>query len=173
MEVTIKLLNLFNATINHNFKFIKMEITLRVVLSADADLLVALQALTGQKSVTQKTVWREGGINNPEGSAIVGDKGEEIIATGANSPVTEKKTRKVKELAEISKAEITNISDKERESIQSEHTLDSLREMAVPLSKAGHKDAIQAKTRELGLTTIAHLQPAQFDEFYAFLQTLK
>ena len=143
-----------------------MEITLKVVLSADANFLAVLQGLGRlnrdvQKSVTQTTVWKD----PVDGTESVIDK-------------TEKKTRKVKEINMPSLAEGTALLPDPievilHEPVQSEHTLDSLRAIAVPLSKAGHKDAIKAKLTEMGYEGgLASLQPKDFQNFFDYLQTL-
>lgn len=147
-----------------------MEITVKVVLSADANFLAVLQSLAGQNSVTQTTVWKEPNGENTEGlPATNGETGKNLVDfTKVTKTKKEKIAKETTAPADNAPHTIT-VTDP----VETTHTLESLREMAIPLSKTGHKDAIQAKTRELGLTTIAHLQPAQFDEFHAFLQTLK
>lgn len=134
-----------------------MNIKIDLVISASPELIEALQALTGKTAVT--------------GTAVP----ERIVQLPENG--TEKKTRKLK-----IPSEPLNAIDKEIEAMEKEEAVkeeiktDLTQEMiiadAVPKSKAGHKDKIKAKVTELGYESITDLQPAHFDEFFAFLQTI-
>lgn len=138
-----------------------MNIKIDLIISASPELLNALSALTGGKTVVVA-----------EGVAPV------LPVTAENGEV--KKTRKLKVPSEP-----LNVSDKEVAAMEViEAATDTMRvittnltqEMiiadAVPKSKAGHKDKIKAKVTELGYESITDLQPVHFDEFYAFLQTI-
>lgn len=136
-----------------------MNIKIDLVVSASPELLNALQALSGPKTIAV--------AKDP----IPIDNGEV------------KKTRKVKVASEP-----LNVSDKEieamereekemrekenKEEIKTDLTLEAIIADAVPKSKAGHKDKIKAKVTELGYESITDLQITHFDEFWSFLQTI-
>jgi hypothetical protein len=139
-----------------------MNIQINLVLSADANLLSALQLLTGRNSGTPMPVLVEAPADS-----------------NGTEKATEKKTRTRK--MDVVPTEPPNLNDKELETVLAEkekpaevktdHTLDSIRAEAVPRSKAGHKTAIKAKITELGYDSLEDMQPEHFNEFYNFLQT--
>lgn len=132
-----------------------MEITLKIVLSADQNFLSALHALAG------KTVMHSASIfDNSETPAVNGEEEK-----------TKNKTRKVKETAAVVNMPATESGNST--AVQTTHTIDSLRAIAVPLSKAGHKDAIKTKLSEMGYPGgLSTLEAKDFQAFHDYLQTL-
>jgi len=124
-----------------------MQIEIKVTLSADAALLAALTALAGAKA--QPSV-QETKTKSTKAPAV--EKSQAIVAAVEASP------------SESSAPESSNGST---------HTLESLRALAVPKSKAGKKDAIRAKLTELGYPDgLNGLQPKDFDAFHAYIVSL-
>lgn len=54
----------------------------------------------------------------------------------------------------------------------SAHTLETLRAIAVPKSKAGHKDTIKKWLSEAGYPSLQDLGEKDFDAFHAFIDKL-
>lgn len=127
-----------------------MEITLKIVLSADPAFLAALTAITG-KSLSAELP--------PSGGDTVKD--------------TASKVKKIKEAAAATPAVEQAPAAPVTPVATNGLTLEGLRARAVPLSKAGHKDVIKAKIAELGYESIANLQEKDFVAFDQFLNTLK
>jgi len=123
-----------------------MQIEIKVTLSADAALLAVLTALAGAKAQPQETKTKS-----------------------TKAPAVEKSQASVS-VAEVSPSES---SAPESSNGSTTHTLESLRALAVPKSKAGKKDAIRAKLTELGYPEgLNGLQPKDFEAFHAYIVSL-
>ncbi len=139
-----------------------MEFTLKIVLSADKDLLTAIQNLAGV--------------------VVTGSAAPDAAVSSMNGEQQkEKRTRKRAEdtgaAQEKTPVEKTDTAAEEKEpaagEIKTEHTMESLRAIAVPKSRAGKKDEIKAKLAEMGYPDgLATLQPKDFDAFHTFITNL-
>lgn len=138
-----------------------MEFTLKIVLSADKDLLTAIQNLAG---VT-----------------VTGSAAPDAAVISMNGEQKEKRTRKKADdtgaAQEKTPVEKTDAATEEKEpaagEVKTEHTIESLRAIAVPKSRAGKKDEIKAKLAEMGYPDgLATLQPKDFDAFHTFITQL-
>lgn len=128
-----------------------MNITINLVISANAELLTAIQALTNGK------------VTAPVPSMVV-----------AESPEVKKtRTKKVETYAPVVEMQEEHVTiTKEVEETKTDLTLEMLIADAVPKSRAGHKDKIKAKVTALGYESITDLQPEHFNDMFAFLQTI-
>lgn len=133
-----------------------MEIKISVCLSADPALLAALQALSLGSAPSTLT-----------GSAA-GPVKIETIKKEKPAPVKKESPSIAESTTGSQDTGASSTLEKE-----SPHTLSSLRAIAVPLSKAGHKDAIKAWLKKAGYESIQNLEEKSFTGFYDFLQTLK
>lgn len=131
-----------------------MNITINLVLSANAELLRALQSLTNGK------------VTAPVPSMVV--------ALPESAETKKTRTKKVETVAPVEevKEEHVTILKEVAEEIKTDLTLEMLIADAVPKSRAGHKDKIKAKVTALGYESITDLQPEHFNEMFAFLQTI-
>lgn len=131
-----------------------MNITINLVISANAELLTAIQALTNGK------------VTAPVPSMVV------ALPESAET----KKTRKAKVEPLIPIEDFGHNKHPEPEPVVEETKTDLTLEMliadAVPKSRAGHKDKIKAKVTQLGYESITDLQPEHFNDMFAFLQTI-
>jgi len=118
-----------------------MQIELKVVLTASPELLAALTALAGSRT------------NTPEAVAPV-----------------KKKLAAVPQAATVDAQPSPSIASVEKvQENGTTHTLESLRAIAVPKSKAGKKDEIKAWLSTAGYASLQDLQEKDFNEFYGFI----
>lgn len=138
-----------------------MEFTLKIVLTADKDLLTAIQNLAG---VT-----------------VTGSAAPDAPVISMNGEQKEKRTRKKSDdtsaAQEKTPVEKTDTATEEKGSapgeVKTEHTIESLREIAVPKSRGGKKDEIKKWLSEAGYPDgLATLQPKDFDAFHTFITQL-
>lgn len=124
-----------------------MEITVKIMLSADPALLSALAALTAGKPQAAATT-------TPKKTAVVKD------------------LKPAEDAGQSVAASTTTESQPATSVVSTTHTLESLRAIAVPKSKAGKKDIIKKWISDHDYPSLDSLQPVHFDEFFDFLQTL-
>ena len=124
-----------------------MEISIKIMLSADPALLLALQALAAGKpqATTAAPAKKTGAVKDLKPAEDAGPKDEK--STIVDSPPASSE-------------------------VSTTHTLESLRAIAVPKSKAGKKDVIKKWISDHGYPSLDSLQPVHFNEFFDFLQTL-
>jgi hypothetical protein len=138
-----------------------MEIKISVVLTADPLLLSALQAL----SIGKASSAGPSSVSPKEKTTKKTETETPIIPIDSPAPaLSAKSTPTFKD---------TVVSTSNGAGAPSGHSLESLRAIAVPLSKAGHKDVIKSWISDHGYKSLQDLQPTHFDEFYGYLQTLK
>lgn len=132
-----------------------MNFELKVTLSADPALLAAILALAGAKAPAQ--------TSTPAPTKAKATKAQEQAAPAlaeagtADTGVSAQSQNGIVKPSEVSTA----------------HTLESLRAIAVPKSKAGKKDEIRAKLAELGYPGgLNELQPKDFEAFYQYITAL-
>lgn len=126
-----------------------MEITLKILISADPALLAAITGLH-VVSGTQAPV-----VELPQKSAKQKPAPTPAASTAS---ATEEKTG-----ADATKSEASTAST---------HSLESLRAIAVPKSKAGHKDVIKKWLTDNGFPSLQDLSVTSYDDFYAFITKL-
>lgn len=123
-----------------------MNIQVNLVISADPVLLAALQALAGGKSQTEAPKPAKAPKSaNAETHIVKVGKGDEIVVK----------------------------QDQEPAAVETTHTIESLRAIAIPISKAGKKDEIKAWLSANAETdSLANLQPKYFDAFHKYITSL-
>lgn len=129
-----------------------MEIKINLTISADSNLLAALQALAGGAGKATPVI-----PATENGEVKKSRKAKEEKTEGDNAPAT---------------ITIPGAVIEAKTEVISQHTLDSVRAMAVPRSKAGHRAAIKEKITELGYESLEDMQPTHFNEFVTFLNTI-
>lgn len=130
-----------------------MQINLNVTISADPVLLAALQALSAGKTVSQTTAAEPKKVKKEQKTEATEDVKPSPLAIASNG--------------------VSNLNDLAHSDTAGQHTLESLRALAVPKSRAGKKDEIKAWLTEAGYPDgLATLQPKDFDAFYSFIEKL-
>lgn len=133
-----------------------MEITLKVVLTADPVLLSTLQALTALKNT---------GDASPASTATVIEKPKKVTTAKGIVDVASPAATKSSTENEVKQAGDNGAAT-------SLHTIESLRALAVPKSKAGHKDVIKKWLADAGYQSLQDLQEKDFNSFHAFIDKL-
>lgn len=129
-----------------------MNFKLEVVLTASPELLAALAALTGTRTQTTETK-----VAQPA-------KLKKAVETPADETDKEASTKSTS-------TQPSNTTAQNGQT-QGTHTLESLRAIAVPKSKAGKKDEIKAWLSEAGYASLQDLQEKDFVSFHTFIEKL-
>jgi len=152
-----------------------MEI--KITIDATPALLAALRALVSQPEAVKPDP-----VKTAMADAVLE---KQLIAVGALEPKKKKKEPTAQQLADAetiakvfegkdtaTETELIDALIKADATNGSVHTIESLRAIAVPKSKAGHKDAIKKWLADRDYPSLQDLQPADFTPFYNFINTL-
>lgn len=132
-----------------------MEIKVTLVLTADPALLTTLQALIGFRTTTAES---------PALLPTASEKSKKTTtAKAATVENASQNGTKSLDATEPTPSASTSTST---------HTLESLRALAVPKSKAGHKDTIKKWLSDAGYASLQDLQEKDFNSFHAFIDKL-
>lgn len=131
-----------------------MQIEIKVTLSADAALLAALQGLISGSQPSGTTTQLPGKTAKEKAKPV------DLVTTPAAT--TESLSEKPVTTESLPAVQV-----------ETTHTMESLKAIAVPKSKAGKKDEIRAKLTEMGYPGgLADLQPKDFNAFHDYIVSL-
>lgn len=134
-----------------------MELKVTLVLTADPALLSTLQALTG---------WRTTPTESPAPAITPASEKAPKKTTTAKAATLENASPNGTTSSDATEAKPSASTSTDT------YTLESLRALAVPKSKAGHKDVIKKWLSDAGYASLQDLQEKDFNSFHAFIEKL-